>query len=409
MSGEWSAHRRAERIRRIRTAEVTMSLRAADGTAVAGRVVTVRQLRHRFLFGCNIFGLKPGDASPRQQSYQAWFRELLNYATLPFYWGAYEPEPGRPDDERLEAMARWCEANGIACKGHPLCWHEVAPRWHEGRSMDEMRRLQIERIRREVKRFAGLVDRWDVVNEAVVMPTFVRSPNHMTPLVQRLGVVPVLKECFEAAREANPSATLVLNDYDHSEAYERLIEGCIEAGVPFDVIGLQSHMHRGYLGDERIWTVCERFARFGKPLHWTEATIISGDDRPDMDWHTRAADWPTTTEGEARQAAQATGFYETLFSHRAVEAVTWWDFPDGCWLGAPAGLVRADISRKPVYDALMARVKGEWWLGDQRMKTNAAGQLTFRGWLGDYTVAVGRSQAAFSLDRPGPVSVELTV
>ena len=50
-----------------------------------------------------------------------------------------------------------------------------------------------------------------------------------------------------------------------------------EGGKPlYDVIGIQSHMHGGYWGAARTWEVCERFARFGKPLHFTETTVVSG-------------------------------------------------------------------------------------------------------------------------------------
>ena len=38
-----------------RTAEVELTLVASDGTALAGREVTIRQTRHKFLFGCDVF------------------------------------------------------------------------------------------------------------------------------------------------------------------------------------------------------------------------------------------------------------------------------------------------------------------------------------------------------------------
>lgn len=303
--------------------------------------------------GCNLFRLKPDDDSAEQTAYQEQFAAVFDFATLPFYWGAYEKEPGVPDEARLRAMAEWCQAQGITPKGHPLCWHQVPPAWQEGRSLDEMWERQLGRIRRDVSAFRGLIDMWDVVNEAVAMPAHDREPNHMAPLVQRDGVVPIVKAAFAAAREANPEATLLLNDYDHSEKYEQLIEACLSAGVEIDVIGIQSHMHIQYLGDERIREVCDRFARFGKPLHWTEATLISGEPRPDMSWFERGADWPSTPEGEARQAAEVASFYQVLFDHPAVEAITWWDLVDGAWLGAPAGLLRADLTPKPAYERLL--------------------------------------------------------
>ena len=313
-------------------------------------------MNSRTRIGCNAFRLKPEDTSPEQLAYQERFAALMDFATLPFYWGAYEREPGVTDETRVRAMAEWCRGHGILTKGYPLCWHEVAPEWHKDKTPDEMWELQLGRIRRDVGAFSGLVDTWDVVNEAVVMPDYGRKPNHMTPLVQRDGVVSVLKQAFAAAREANPDATLLINDYDRSGKYEQLIADCLDAGVDIDVIGIQSHMHTGYAGDEEIHDACERFARFGKPLHWTEATLISGEIRPDMSFSEPGAPWPTTPEGEERQVREVESFYRVLLAHPAVEAITWWDFTDGCWLNAPSGLVREDMSPKPAYERLLELV-----------------------------------------------------
>ena len=87
-------------------------------------------------------------------------------------------------------------------------------------------------------------------------------------------------ECFKHARAADPTATLLINDYRNDPPYAKLIDDLIAANNgerPFDVIGLQSHMHDGAWSNERVWEVCERFARFGVPLHFTELTILSGE------------------------------------------------------------------------------------------------------------------------------------
>lgn len=394
-----------EKTPRHRTTETVLHLKDGDGQAMASTALTVRQTRHRFLFGCNIFLLDPQDSSAAQQSYQEQFTALLNYATLPFYWGGYERDPGHPDEDRLQAMAEWCHQRDIVAKGHPLCWHMVPPPWHATRSPEEMQRLQIERIHREVEAFRGRIDMWDVVNEAVVMPAFTRHANHMTPIVQAHGVVPILKEAFACAREANPGAVLLLNDFDHTEACEQLIEQCLDAGVDIDTIGIQSHMHQGYLGHDTIWSICERFARFGKPLHWTEATLISGDIRQDNDFHTQQEEWPSTPDGEERQAEEVVDFYTTLYSHPAVEAITWWDFRDGCWLGAPSGLVRQDMSPKPAYERLMELIKGEWWFGQQALTTDAAGEVSLSGPRGEYELVVAGREINYIHDQAGHADI----
>ena len=183
------------------------------------------------------------------------------------------------------------------------------------------------------------------------MPVFEAEENGVTRLAQRLGRVPMIRLAFEEARAANPNATLILNDFDLSVEYEHLIESVLEAGIRVDAIGLQTHMHQGYWGEDEMLAMVDRFARFGLPLHLTETTLVSGDLMPpdivDLNDY-QVPEWPTTAEGEQRQADELVRHYRSLVAHPAVEAITYWGLTDvGAWLGAPAGLVRLDGTPSP--------------------------------------------------------------
>lgn len=380
------------RIEKIRKADVTVRVVDRQGKPVAGAQVEIQQTRHAFLFGCNIFPLFNYQGE-QHEKYGSQFAALLNYATLAFYWGAYEPERGRKGRDLQERIARWCQQHGIATKGHPLVWHEVFPRWAPN-EVDEVKPLLRDRVKEIVSQFRGLIDRWDVVNEATVSERF---NNGVANWVKRDGAAAMVTECLQWAREANPKAILLYNDFNISPAFERLVEELIRRKAPLDAIGIQSHMHGGEWPLERAWQVCETYSRFGKPLHFTETTVLSGEHG-----YERPRPWPTTPEGEARQADYVEQFYTILFSHPAVEAITWWDFMDGGWMGAPAGLVRADLSPKPVYHRLMRLIKGKWWTQDTT-RTNARGEAKLRGLLGDYRVTVsaptGKRTWPFTLKR----------
>ena len=316
---------------------------------------------------------------------------LFNTATLPFYWGRYEPQRGVTDVERLTRAARWLTERGVTAKGHPLVWHTVQPDWLLGLDLDEVERLQRLRIRDIVAGFAGLIDTWDAINEAVIMPVFENGDNAITPLARARGRIAMVRMAFEEARAANPSATLVLNDFDLSSAYECLIEGVLEAGIRIDAIGLQTHMHQGYRGEEAMRDMLDRFARYGLPLHMTETTLVSGHLMPpeivDLNDY-QIPQWPTTPEGEARQADEIVRHYRSLVAHTAVASINYWGLSDrGAWLGAPVGLIRADGSPKPSYAALEGLIKGEWWLGPTEVRTDAEGRVTVTGFFGDYAVS----------------------
>ncbi|MGY1856028.1 endo-1,4-beta-xylanase [Modestobacter sp. SYSU DS0290] len=413
---------------RHRVADATVTVRGADGRPLTGAEVTVAQTRHAFGFGCIGFDFVPlangevgtaggpgsvfgaaADPAGAEELADRWF-DLFNTATLPFYWGDFEPERGRPDTARLRRTAEWFRARGAAVKGHPLAWHTLAPDWLLEMSNTEIEAELRGRIRREVAGLAGVVDTWDAINEVVIMPVFDKYDNGLTRLARDLGRIGTIRLAFEEARAANPSATLLLNDFDMSTAYECLIEGVLEAGVQVDALGLQSHMHQGYWGEERTLATLERFARYGLPIHFTESTLLSGDLMPpeieDLnDW--QVDEWPSTPEGEARQADEVVRHYRTLLSHPSVESVTYWGLSDaGAWLGAPVGFVRADGSPKPAYDALHGLVKGEWWRPPTTLRTDDAGRVPVRGFLGDYELTAVGTTAVFSLDRPGPVAPE---
>jgi endo-1,4-beta-xylanase len=373
------------RIERHRKADATIALRR-DGRPVADAKIAVRQTRHAFLFGSNIFVWGKCADAKAEEAYRKRFAELLNYATLPFYWPMYEPQRGRPNHEQTEQAARWCRAQGILTKGHPLAWNFAEPRWLPD-DWEEVRRLQMARFDDCVRRFAGLIDRWDVVNEATHFDRdeFLRAAPKLSDVWKRLGRVEFTAECFGYARKAGPKATLLINDYRTDPAYERLIEKLVdtEGKRLYDVIGIQSHMHGGTWPSAKIYEVCDRFARFKVPLHFTETTILSGE----RGWE-RKRPWQSTPEGEAYQAAEVTRLYTMLFSHPAVEAVTWWDFSDyQAWQGAPAGFLRADMSPKPAYDALLKLVKQKWWTRAE-LTSDREGSARFRGFLGDYEATI---------------------
>lgn len=406
-------------IRQHRTASTTLTI-THDGAPLANQDVVVEQTNHQFLFGTNwgnsTIGLANGELSGEAKALaerrNEQFLRLFNQATLPFYWGRFEPVRGKPDTQRILKTAQWYKDHGCVTKGHPLCWHTVTADWLLPLSNAEILDAQVARIHRDVTDFAGVIDMWDVINEAVIMPIFDRYDNGITRICKEMGRIELIRTMFEAARESNPKATLLLNDFDTSPAADILVEGCLEAGIKIDVIGIQSHMHQGYWGVEKTLRVLEQFERFGLPIHFTETTIISGDLMPpeivDLnDW--QVSEWLSTPDGEARQTEEVLLHYKTLYSRPLVQALTWWDLSDGAWLNAPAGLLHKDHTPKPAFEALVKLVKDEWWLKPTHMTTDASGQITFTGYLGDYQVALGGQTAAFSIDHAGKAALSVSV
>ena len=314
------------RIEKYRMGSASLKLLGPDGKSLkSGSAISIKQTRHKFLFGCNIFKLNRCRTSEDNAAYSERFAELLNFATLPFYWWNYERKRGKPDDARTDEVIRWCKSQNIITKGHPLAWNYAQSSWLP-KDPEVAMRLQMNRIERCTKRFKNEIDIWDVVNEATHYdrPGCKERAPILTEAIAKMGVEAYVLEAFKRARNGNPKATLLINDYRTDPAYaEKVISKLVDdSGQPlYDVVGIQSHMHGGYWGPQKAWETCERFAKFGKPLHFTEATLVSGKQGWELQKERKDPNfrWVSTPEGEQRQARQVTEFYRVLFSVAVVE------------------------------------------------------------------------------------------
>ena len=304
-----------------RKASAKLRFLRPDGTPLANCPVSLDQTGHSFLFGCGIFDSVQlfRESSEEKQDIirkriDKWLK-LFNYGTLPFYWGRYEPEEGKTAKEETLQAAHYLRDRGVTLKGHPLCWHTACAPWLLKYSNEEIMRRQLDRITRDVTDFKGLIDLWDVINEVVIMPEFDRYDNAVTRLCIEKGRVGLVKEVFAQAKAANPEATLLINDFNTSPRYEQLIEDLLEADVPISAIGIPSHQHQGYWDADKLNDVLQRFSRFGLPIHFTENTLISGAIMPahivDLNDY-QVDEWPSTPEGEERQAREISEMYSIL-------------------------------------------------------------------------------------------------
>jgi len=381
---EAALERAAKGVEQYRKSEASLQVVDAAGRPVTDAVVTAELDRHDFLFGCNIYMFDRFKLAEQNAIYKKRFRDLFNYATTGFYWKSYEPERGRPHYDSTDKVVAWAAPYGIRLKGHPLLWdHEAGmPAWSQGQPPKEVQKARVEEI---VRRYAGKIEFWEVVNE----------PSH----VRRVSI----GEPYRWARDADPKATLIVNDYyvmaNGYPPFFRLLEDAKAAGVPFDGIGIQAHEPRTERFPlEEVQRRLDHYATLGKSLHITEFTPASGD-QPITGSH-RQGRW-----NETAQAEYAERFYRVVFGHPATVAITWWDLCDqGAWLKG-GGLLRNDLSPKPAYDMLWRLIQREWKTKAEG-RTDGMGTLAFRGIHGQYRVRVefgGRKvEAEFHLGKAGP-------
>ena len=172
-----------------------------------------------------------------------------------FKWQATRPGPDSFDFSRMDQIAAWAEANGQELRGHTLLWHRPQwfPEWLNtydfgSRPAVEAERLISNHIRTVMGRYGRQIKSYDVVNEAIDHD---RNAPIETSLSRAMGSPEaVLDLAFRTAREAQPDAQLVYNDYmswepqhlKHCADVLRLLEGVKSRGVPVDALGIQSHI-----------------------------------------------------------------------------------------------------------------------------------------------------------------------
>jgi endo-1,4-beta-xylanase len=384
------------RIEKHRKGDVRISLTGKDGKPLTGAAIQVRQVGSEFLFGGSIFPLvyklQTGDLKlPLKEGgpyhkFGKRYAELFNFATLPYYWWGYEKERGKPVHASRERLAAWCRERNITTKGHPLVWNYSQLKWLPN-DLAEVEKLQLAHVSDCVKRFRGKIDVWDVVNETT---NFAQKPNKaraptVTAMWEKIGRIEFPRRAFRAARKANPNATLIINDFHVGDDFAEVVGGMVDKkGKPlYDAIGLQSHMHGGNWSNAKLWSVCERFAAFKKPIHFTEMTMLSGK----KGWNIPKPRL-STPQGETEQAREVKRVYTLLFSHPSVEAITWWNLTDAhAWMQAPAGLLGKDMSPKPAYNVLKKLIT-EDWRTKMNLTTDRSGTAEFRGFYGRYELTI---------------------
>jgi GH35 family endo-1,4-beta-xylanase len=404
-----------ELIKEFRKETVVINVVDDSGAAISNAIVSCRQLRHAFLFGCNIYAFNSIGSAEENEIYRNRFAELFNFATLGFYWRGYEREQGKPNYAGTEEVLSWCEQRGIVAKGHPLVWSNEAgiPTWLPNEP-DERMKLAKQRVSDIVGRFRNRIDIWDVVNEPIHMRAFSDATSNAyirAPIETLVGYV---DDALRCANEANPEATLIVNEFnimskaDSADRFYTLMETLKERNAPFRAIGIQAHEPRtDRFPLANVLNTINRFATLGVPIHITEYTPTS-DGQPITGYY-HSGTWT-----EAEQAQYAEAFYRACFSHPAVKAITWWDLCDRrSWLKG-GGMLRVDLTPKPVYNALKKLIHEEWHTQIEG-KTDINGKIKFSAFAGDYEIKVGdtsgwTSTVSITVDehRTNEICIQLT-
>lgn len=361
----------AERIERIRKADLTVEVVDAGGRPLPDAAVHVRMTRHAFAFGSvystNLVAGRES-ATPAAAAYREKFLSLFNTGVdeLMQKWPWWEDPAHRR--AAIDSVA-WMREHDIAVRGHVMVW----PSWRKtptnlkalANDPAQLRQRVADHIADIGRTFKGQFPEWDVVNEPILN----------NDLLKILGE-DVMAEWFRLARQAEPDARLYLNeagvpnsipsDAKYDKFY-RNIELIQKAGAPIGGIGMQGHFGWTMNSPTQLLGIYDRFSTFGLPIRLTELDIEVSDPELQYDY--------------MRDVLTAT------FSHPNVNGILNWSFWASASWKPKAALFDESWNPTAAGRAWTDLINRDWWT-DVTGKTGPAGTFGCRGFMGDYWIDV---------------------
>jgi len=295
-------------------------------------------------------------------------------------WERIHPKPGTYNFRLADGLVEFGEKHDMYLVGHTLVWHRQTPQWvfqdSEGNltTRDTLLMRMRDHIHTVVGRYKGRVHSWDVVNEVVGADGEIRKS-----LWYQIIGEDFIEKAFTFAREADPDAVLIYNDYSWSSLVKRngavrMVKDLQSKGVPIDGIGMQAHYHLGTPSLKDIKASIQAYSDLGIRVMVTEMEItvlpVPGSNRgADINQRFENENWLNPyTEGLPDSVQTVlTNRYREIFNvfktnNEHIDRITFWGVHDGVswknnWpvrgrTNHPL-LFDREVKPKPSYDAVL--------------------------------------------------------
>lgn len=256
------------------------------------------------------------------------------------------PEQNNYNFTIADKYVEYGQKNNMYIVGHTLVWHSQLPTFvSKIKSADSVRIFMTDHINTVAGRYAGKMNSWDVVNEALNEDGTLRKSVFLNKLGEGY-----IKEAFDLAAKADPKAALYYNDYNIEQPAKRkgaieLIKKLQTSGSKIDGVGIQGHWSINSLNLKEIEESIIEFSKLGIKVAFTELDLTVLPNPWDMkgaDVNQRFAENPAMNPyknalPDSVQTVLANSYkeiFKIFLKHRdKISRVTFWGVDDShSWL-----------------------------------------------------------------------------
>jgi endo-1,4-beta-xylanase len=248
-------------------------------------VVGKNSLRKRATAKGLIYGAHPQTDRQnfdRDSKFRSSFAQECSLIVAGFYWDQIRPNVSTFDFTNTDYFAKFASDNKLLLRGHPLIWHKDLPTWLP-KILDRQNAEKIftNHIQTVVKRYAGKMHSWDVVNEAIEPGDRRADGFRNSPWLTFLGT-DYVELAFRVAAKSDPKALLVYNDWgleyseERQEGVYKLLERLKSKGTPIYALGIQSHLYadRRDFNPQKFRKFLRSISKLGLKIMITEMDVV---------------------------------------------------------------------------------------------------------------------------------------
>jgi endo-1,4-beta-xylanase len=276
---------------------------------------------------------------------------------------ALEPTRGAYDFSGGDRLLAFARARDMEFRGHTLVWHHSNPPWlEEALQSADAETLLTNYIAAVAGHYKGRVTSWDVVNEVLQPSDGRRDGLRNSFWLKRFGPG-YIDTAFHAARQADPQAMLVYNDWGcelgarendrFRAATLDFLSSALARGVPIQALGMQGHLSAfgTQVDQKKLAAFLGAVRQMGLKILVTEHDVDDSGGPSDIAARDRAV------------ADASRRFLDVMLDNPATIAVVTWGLSDRFldppgWRDRLAGRyprmlpLDRDYNRKPMWQAM---------------------------------------------------------